>query len=221
MCGRYTLRVPVEKLGEEFSLEENGMELQPRYNIAPTQEVAAVLETGGRRHLELLRWGLIPAWADDPAIGSRLINARAETAPEKPSFRSAFKNRRCLVVADGFYEWKREADGKQPYYVRMERGRPFAFAGLWESWTAPDGEEVRSCAIITTEANRLMAPIHNRMPVILPPDHYSPWLDEDLREAEPLRELLRPYERDDLEAYAVSRHVNRPANDDEGCVEPL
>ncbi|MCA1688486.1 MAG: SOS response-associated peptidase, partial [Actinobacteria bacterium] len=145
MCGRYTLKTPVEKLAEVFGLDDASVRLPPNYNVAPTQEVAAVLAEGGERRLELLRWGLIPSWADDPGIGSRMINARSETAPEKPSFRRAFRERRCLVPADGFYEWKRTNGSKQPYYIHMKEGRPFAFAGLWESWTDDGGPEIRSC----------------------------------------------------------------------------
>ena len=169
MCGRYTLKTPVEKLAEEFGFDDSSVELPPNYNVAPTQGVAAVLEEDGRRRLEVLRWGLIPPWADDPQIGSRMINARAETAPEKPSFRRAFRERRCLIPADGFYEWKRMNGGKQPYYIHMKEGRPFAFAGLWESWKEAGGPEIRSCTILTTKPNALAGEIHDRMPVILPP----------------------------------------------------
>ncbi len=220
MCGRYTLTVPVEILAEEFGVTGPLPEVPPSYNIAPTQEVAAVLADDGERRLEMLRWGLIPSWADDPGIGSRMINARSETVPEKPSFRRAFRERRCLILTDGFYEWKRTDDGKQPYYVRMEGGRPFAFAGLWESWRG-GREEIRSCTILTTEANDLVSEIHHRMPVILAPEDHGLWLDPDVREADPLLPLLAPYPDDVMEAYPVSRFVNRPTNDDPRCVEPL
>src|ERR687898_1757828 len=175
MCGRYTLKTPVEKLAEEFGFEASSAELPPNYNVAPTQQVAAVLEEGGERRLEMLRWGLIPSWADDPGIGSRMINARAETAPEKPSFRRAFRGQRCLIPADGFYEWKRENGGKQPYYFRMQDGRPFAFAGLWESWDKGGDGPLRTCAILTTRANSVLSGIHERMPVILPSGAYNAW----------------------------------------------
>jgi putative SOS response-associated peptidase YedK len=220
MCGRYTLTVPVEILAEEFGVTGPLPEVPPSYNIAPTQEVAAVLTDDGERRLEMLRWGLIPSWADDPGIGSRMINARSETVPEKPSFRRAFRERRCLILADGFYEWKRTNDGKQPYYIRMEGGRPFAFAGLWESWRG-GREEIRSCTILTTEANDRVSNIHHRMPVILAPEDHELWLDPDVREADPLLPLLAPYPDDVMEAYPVSRFVNRPTNDDPRCVEPL
>src|ERR671917_2228509 len=168
MCGRYTLTTPVERLAEEFGFEASSVELPPNYNVAPTQQVAAVLEEGGERRLEVLRWGLIPSWADDPGIGSRMINARSETAPEKPSFRKAFRERRCLLPADGFYEWQRTDDGKQPYHFRMKDGRPFAFAGLWESWKgAGENGGLRTCTILTTAPNEAVAGVHNRKPVIL------------------------------------------------------
>jgi len=219
MCGRYTLRTPVEKLAEEFGLEDSSVDLPPNYNVAPTQGVAAVLAENGHRRLEVLRWGLIPPWADDPQIGSRMINARAETAHEKPSFRRAFRERRCLIPADGFYEWKRTNGTKQPYYIHMKEGRPFAFAGLWESWREEDGPEVRSCAILTTRPNALASEIHDRMPVILPAGTREAWLDPEA-EKEELLALLEPYPEDEMEAYPVSRYVNSPQNNDPRCVEP-
>jgi putative SOS response-associated peptidase YedK len=220
MCGRYTLRTPVETLAEEFGISDPLPEIPTRYNIAPTQEVAAVLEENEERKLEMLRWGLIPSWAGDPAVGNRMINARSETATERPSFRTAFRKRRCLILADGFYEWQKTNGGKQPYYIRMEDGSPFAFAGLWESWDKY-GEEIRSCTILTTDANEMVGEVHHRMPVILPPETYDLWLDPDMREAEPLLDLLRPYPDDVMEAYSVSRFVNSPSNDDERCVESV
>ena len=220
MCGRYTLRTPVEKLAEEFGFDASSVEVPPNYNVAPTQEVAAVLSEGGERRLELLRWGLIPSWADDPGIGSRMINARAETAPEKPSFRRAFRERRCLIPADGFYEWKRTDGAKQPYYIRMREGRPFAFAGLWEAWNDDGASEIRSCAILTTAPNDLAGEIHDRMPVILPAGSYDAWLDPEA-EKEELVALLAPYPEAEMEAYPVSRFVNSPSNNDPRCVEPV
>jgi putative SOS response-associated peptidase YedK len=160
MCGRYTLRTSVETLAQEFEITGPLPEVPVRYNIAPTQEVAAVLTEDDERHLEMLRWGLIPSWAKDPGIGNRMINARSETAAEKPSFRKAFKDHRCLILADGFYEWQKTNDGKQPYYIHMEDGSPFAFAGLWETWNG-NGEETRSCTILTTNANNLVGKIHH------------------------------------------------------------
>jgi putative SOS response-associated peptidase YedK len=217
MCGRYTLSTPAGRLAEEFQLDST-VEILPSYNVAPTQQVAAVLEDEGGRRLEMLRWGLVPSWADDPDIGARMINARSETAPEKPSFRRAFRGRRCLIAADGFYEWKREDGGKQPYYFRMRDGRPFAFAGLWESWDKGGGE-LRTCTILTTRPNSVLNGIHDRMPVILPHDAYNAWLDPDA-DKEELGELMIPYPGDDLETYPVSRFVNSPSNNDERCIEP-
>jgi putative SOS response-associated peptidase YedK len=217
MCGRYTLSTPAGRLAEEFKLDSTA-EIPPSYNVAPTQQVAAVLEDERGRRLEMLKWGLVPSWADDPEIGARMINARSETAPEKPSFRRAFRGRRCLIPADGFYEWKRENGGKQPYYFRMQDGRPFAFAGLWESWEKGDGE-LRTCAILTTRANSVLQEIHDRMPVILPRDAYDAWLDPDA-DREELGELMIPYPGADLETFPVSRFVNSPRNNDERCIEP-
>jgi putative SOS response-associated peptidase YedK len=217
MCGRYTLSTPAGRLAEEFQLDST-TEIVPSYNVAPTQQVAAVLEDEGGRRLEMFRWGLVPSWAEDPDIGARMINARSETAPEKPSFRSAFRRRRCLIAADGFYEWKRVNGGKQPYYFRMQDGRPFAFAGLWESWEKGDGI-LRTCAILTTRANSVLEDVHDRMPVILPHDAYNAWLDPDA-DREELGELMIPYPYDDLETYPVSRFVNSPRNNDERCIEP-
>ena len=218
MCGRYTLKTPTNVLAELFEIEEYPSALNPSYNIAPTQAVAAVVEEDDKRKLEMFHWGLTTSWAKDPAIGNKMINARAETASEKPSFRSAFKKRRCLILADGFYEWQKTDSGKQPFYIHMKDGSPFAFAGLWEAWK--NGEELKSCAIITTDANDLMNEIHHRMPVILPPENYGVWLDPGLDEKEPLMDLLKPYPSEEMEAYQVSRRVNRPANNEPSCIEP-
>jgi putative SOS response-associated peptidase YedK len=219
MCGRYTLKTSVDELAEWFDLDENPSLLTPSYNVAPTQEVAAVVEEDEQRKLGVFRWGLIPSWAKDPSIGNRMINARAETVSEKPSFRSAFKKRRCLIVADGFYEWQKTHNGKQPFYIRMKDSSPFAFAGLWETWDG-EGEEIRSCSIITTDANDLMDEIHHRMPVILPRENYGAWLDPGFEEKEALTDLLRPYLSDGMEAYPVSRRVNKPSNNEPSVVEP-
>src|SRR5215212_10266217 len=196
MCGRYTLSTPAGRLTEEFQLDEVAVDLTPSYNVAPTQQVAAVLEEDGKRRLEMLKWGLVPSWADDPEIGARMINARSETAPEKPSFRRAFRRRRCLIATDGFYEWKRENGGKQPYYFHMQEGRPFAFAGLWESWDKGGGA-LRSCTILTTRANSVLDGIHDRMPVILPSGAYDLWLDPHAHRDQ-LADWLTPYGSDDL-----------------------
>jgi putative SOS response-associated peptidase YedK len=218
MCGRYTLRTPVDTLAEQFDLDEYPSSLTASYNIAPTQEVATVVEEDDKRKLEMFHWGLIPSWAKEPQIGNRMINARAETVHEKPSFRSAFKARRCLILADGFYEWQKADNGKQPFYIHMKDGSPFAFAGLWETWK--NGEELRSCAIITTDANDLMNAIHHRMPVVLHPENYGVWLDPDFDEKDSLKDLLKPFPSEEMEAYMVSRRVNKPSNNEPSVVEP-
>lgn len=222
MCGRFSLSTPAEILADRFQLT-SAPSLAPRYNIAPTQPVAAVRLTPGHegRMLELLRWGLIPPWAKDPSLGAQLINARAETAATKPAFRAAFRQRRCLVPADGFYEWQREGLRKQPFYIRMRDGKPFAFAGLWEHWEGLDGAAIDSCALLTTEPNELLRPVHDRMPVILDPRDYELWLDPEVRKLERLTPLLRPYPPEDMTAYPVSPRVNNPRNDDPLCTEPL
>jgi putative SOS response-associated peptidase YedK len=222
MCGRFTLTVTPEAVMELFQLT-SAPPLQPRYNIAPSQPVAAVRAApdGSGRELMLVRWGLIPHWAKDPAIGAKMINARAETVAEKPSFRTAFRRRRCLVPADGYYEWRKEGGQKQPYYIRMAGGGPFALAGLWEHWEGADGSVIESCAILTTDSNEVVRPIHHRMPVILPASTYQTWLDPSLQGGEAVQALLALHPGDDLSAFPVSTHVNRPTNDDERCVAPL
>jgi putative SOS response-associated peptidase YedK len=221
MCGRFTLRSPGEAVAEAFGLLEVP-DLLPRFNIAPGQTVAVVREMpqAEGRGLAYLRWGLIPAWADDPAIGDHLANARSETAAAKPSFRRAFWSRRCLVVADGFYEWRRADGRKQPYFVGLKDDRPFGLAGLWERWEKGD-DPVESCTVLTTDANELMRPIHGRMPVILPPDQYGLWLDLRCQDTEKLAKLLRPYPSTHMLAYRVSALVNDPRNDVPQCVEAI
>ena len=242
MCGRFTLTDPEQDLAIQFNLPEIP-DMQPRYNIAPTQPVAAVRvaqttasgDAGSPedgimvRELAMLHWGLIPFWAKDPKIGARMINARSETVAEKPSFRSAFRKRRCLIAADGFYEWQKVEQGKQPFYIRLHEGRPFAFAGLWEYWKEADDPEepsgqrmsIQSCTILTTEPNELLRPLHNRMPVILHPRDYELWLDPKIQDKDRLQPILRAYPPEEMEAFPVSRLVNRPANDDPRCIEPL
>ena len=224
MCGRFTLRAPASLVAEQFALFEMPP-FAPRFNIAPTQPVAAVRRAADRsppeRRLVWFRWGLIPGWAKDPAIGNRMINARSETAAEKPSYRAAMRRRRCLVVADGFYEWQRAGPRKQPYFIHLRDDRPFAFAGLWEAWEGPDHSSVESCTLLTTEPNELVKPIHNRMPVILDPEDYDRWLDPALEEPHALSPLLRPFPSDQMEAYAITTHVNSPAHDDPRCIEQV
>ncbi len=220
MCGRYSLTSPVEAMGQLFLFEERP-NLQPRYNIAPTQEAPVVGQRpDGKRGLAMLRWGLVPGWAKDLSIGARMINARAETVAEKPAFRAAFRRRRCLVAADGFYEWKKAADSpKRPYRAALADGGPFGFAGLWETWRGPEGP-VKSFTIITTDANPLLAEIHDRMPVILDPADHARWLDPAAA-ARDLLALLKPYPAEKMTAYPVDRRVGKVQNDDPGLIEPL
>lgn len=219
MCGRFTLTAPAEMVAEHYQLSELPL-LAPRYNIAPTQPVAAVrLGVHRGRELTHFRWGLVPSWSRDIAIGSKMINARAETAAEKPSFRAAFRRRRCLVPASGFYEWRQTDGRKQPIYIRPPDGL-MSFAGLWEIWSSPEGDVLETCTLLTTEPNALLATIHNRMPVILEPESYEAWLDPETPLQE-LMHLLRPAADGWLEAYPVSTTVNSPANEGPGCIEPL
>ena len=221
MCGRFVLRASPQQLQTLFDLAE-APAAAPRYNIAPTQPVMAVRVSphGGLREATFLNWDLIPFWAKDPKIGSRMINARAETAAEKPSFRAAFKYRRCIVPADGFYEWKKEGGGKQPYLIGMETGAVFGIAGLWEHWEQ-DGSVIESCTLLTTEANDWMESLHHRMPVILEPQDYDEWLDPAVQKSGPLLHLMRPFSGETMRAFPVSKGVNNPRNDGPNCVEPV
>lgn len=221
MCGRFTLTVDPEQLRESLPGISVPGEIKPRYNIAPSQPVA-VVPNDGRNQVDFFLWGLIPSWAKDPAIGNRMINARGETLAEKPSFRAAYRRRRCLVLADGFYEWRKEGEGKAktPMYIQMESKEPFGFAGLWEIWYSPDGSEIRSCTIITTQPNGLVEKIHNRMPVILPKEAYPLWLAPEEKEPGELNALLRPFPAEEMIAYPVSRMVNSPANDVPELIQP-
>lgn len=220
MCGRFTLAATGELIAAQFGLSETP-QLRARYNIAPTQPVAIIREAEGRRVLEMARWGLIPAWARDASLGARLINARAETAAEKPAFRAALRQRRCLIPADGFYEWQIHPTGKQPFYVRLREGGVFAMAGLWESWRDPDGSWVQTCTILTTPANALLQPVHDRMPAILSPQHYALWLDPTLHDSTTLRRLLTPYPAESMIVYPVGRAVNTVRNDGPELIRPL
>lgn len=218
MCGRFTLTQSAEIVAQVFNLNSIPS-LKPRYNIAPTQSVPAILQlAGAERELQMLYWGLIPSWAKDKKIGVKAINARAETVTVKPTFRSAFQKRRCLIVADGFYEWQREGKQKQPYYCHLRDGGVLALAGLWESWQSETGEEIRSCTIITTEPNEVMRPIHHRMPVILHPQDYNLWLDPQVQKSNLLQPLLQPYSGEEMEAYPVGTQVNKATFDREECI---
>jgi putative SOS response-associated peptidase YedK len=220
MCGRFVQYSLFPEIVREFDIQQVDAEPRPSYNIAPTQDVAAVINDGVNR-LITCRWGLIPPWSRDPSIGSRMINARAETVAEKPSFKKPFRYNRCLIVADGFYEWRKEGNRKIPVYVRLADGRPFGLAGLYSDWNPPDGDTVRTCTIITTEPNSLLEPIHNRMPVIIPKDKNRLWLDPDVHDPIMLEDLLLPYGSDKMKAYNVSTKVNSPANDSPENIEPV
>lgn len=219
MCGRFSFASPPAVAAGVFGVEASALGA-PRYNIAPTQQVATVRWHDGGRCLGWMHWGLIPGWAKERSLGARLINARAETAAEKPAFRAAFKARRCLIPADGFYEWVHQGSAKQPYFITFRDGRPFAFAGLWERWSG-EGEAVESCTILTTTPNEVVAPLHHRMPVILPPEQYQLWLDLDLRDLRLLQPLLRPHPAHEMMAWPVSRRVNNPRFDDPACRAPV
>ena len=221
MCGRFTLTADQQTLKKRFrTIVTSTAACPPRFNIAPTQDVVVVGDDG-QRYMTQMRWGLIPSWAKDPSVGNRIINARAETLAAKPAFRLALRKRRCLVVADGFYEWQRVGTAKQPVRIVLRNRQPFGFAGLWDTWANPDGEEIQSCTVITTEANELLKSVHNRMPVILPPEAEDIWLDPGITEPSRLLPLLKPYPSSEMQYYQVSRAVNSPAHDAEDCIVPV
>jgi putative SOS response-associated peptidase YedK len=222
MCGRFTLTVDPATLQDEFpEFQIPEADFLPRFNIAPTQPLA-VVPNNGLNALNFFTWGLVPFWAKDPSIGNRMINARSETLAEKPSFRNAYKRRRCLIFADGFYEWQKVPGEKTkiPTYIRMKDGKPFTFAGLWEEWNSPDGSQILSTTIITTTPNELVQPIHNRMPVILPQTAHDTWLTPEEVDPQKLNPFLQPYPAEHMEAYPVSRFVNNPRNDSPDCIRP-
>jgi len=221
MCGRFTITLEAVELQQDLGIAAMPTDWQPRFNVAPTQPVAAVMDASSRR-AEWLRWGLIPSWAKDPTIASRLINARSETVAEKPSFRQAFNRRRCLILADGFYEWKRSASQKgpsQPYYFQRIDKKPFAFAGLWETWKPPEGEIIRTCIIITCPANEIISPVHERMPVMVSGESMWNWLEPCSPDA--LMSILRPYPPDWMTAFPISRLVNNASMESPDMVKPL
>lgn len=239
MCGRFTLSQSAETLAQAFQIQ-SFPDLEQQYNIAPTQMVATVLcNSDNKREFQQLRWGLIPSWAKDIGIGVKLINARSETVAEKPAFRAAFKHRRCLVMADGFYEWQQQgktaespASGekrlssppdkvkKQPFYFRLQDAQPFGFAGLWEQWESQSGKKIASCTILTTVANELLQPIHDRMPVILSHQDYDLWLDPQVKQSNHYTHILRPYPAVEMSAYPVSTVVNNPRHNSSECITP-
>ncbi|MSQ40616.1 MAG: SOS response-associated peptidase [Dehalococcoidia bacterium] len=223
MCGRYTLIADLGELAERFQFPVPDLDLRPRYNVSPSQDVLAVVSTSsGEREAAVLHWGLVPFWAKDSKVGYRMINAVGETVADKPAFKNAFRRRRCLVLADGFYEWRKEAGSKVPMRIGVRGWEPFAFAGLWESWTNKEtGEVLRSCTIITCPPNELMAPIHNRMPVILPEGAETTWLNPAIEDSAVLKDLLVPFPSDRMEAYPVSTLVNSLRNDTPLVIQPV
>jgi putative SOS response-associated peptidase YedK len=220
MCGRYAL-IQLDEIKEHFDVIERRYNLVPNYNAAPTQAMPIVHSDGKDNHLELMQWGLIPSWSKEPRMKFSTINARAEGLEDKPTFRASFKRRRCIVPADGFYEWQRTADGKQPYYITLKSGELFGFAGLWDSWDSPDGSELHTYTIITTMANEMMKPIHDRMPVILERQYENPWLDPDIQDPLTLHSFLKPYDTDAMEAYPVSTSVNNVQTNEAGLIQPI
>lgn len=220
MCGRITLKTTPEELAEFFNIPLVSL-LEPRFNIAPTQPVLVVRRLPGKeREAAALRWGLIPQWSMDATIGSKLINARSETVTQKPSFREAFKSRRCLVLADGFYEWKKEKGKRYPFLFRMKDGKPFALAGLWETNEVLEKEKLETFTVLTTEANALVRPLHDRMPVIINPAHYELWLDPEMKDAAALKPLLKPYPVEQMVSTPVNAWVNDPKNEGARCIAP-
>ena len=224
MCGRFSNKAKSKDIEKEFKVgRKNANLFQPRYNIAPSQMIDVVFEPEGERILSHLKWGLVPHWAKESDIGNRMINARAETLSEKPSFREAFKSRRCIIPASGFYEWQKKGTGaKQPYYFYLKEKEVFGFAGLWEEWLDKQtGELLETCTIITTEANDVLKPVHERMPVILRSDSYDEWLDVKEKNTEKLQKFLVPYATDEMDSHVVSKSVNIPDIDSAELIEPL
>jgi putative SOS response-associated peptidase YedK len=199
MCGRFVLISDLKNIQKNFNIQDISCEYQPSWNIVPNQLIPAVINHEGINQLVCFRWGLFPSWSKDPSIAKKLINARAETVDKKPSFKDAFKKRRCLIVADGFYEWKRESKSKMPLYFYLKSGRPFGFAGLYETWISPDKKEINTCVIITTAANELISPIHDRMPVILSNEQGIVWLDSDMVDVSGLLSILKPYPAEEMD----------------------
>ena len=211
MCGRFEIHNTLEIIAKVFGIDSVTFDYAPSYNIAPSQDILLVVNEGKRR-LVKSRWGFVPPWSQELSDGYKMINARAESVAEKPSFRQAFQNQRCPVVADGFYEWKKEGTRKRPFYIRLKSGKPFGFAGLYNIWKSPEGEQIRTSTIITTDANELVHPLHDRMPVIASPDAYDMWLDPNIHDKALLQNILKSYPSEELEAYEVTSLVNSPKN---------
>ncbi|WNF38980.1 SOS response-associated peptidase [Bacillaceae bacterium IKA-2] len=222
MCGRFTLSATPLEIAERFNVPLSFFELYEKsYNVSPSHHILSVINSGLERRAGLLRWGLIPSWSKDEKIGYKMINARAETIDEKPSFKHAFMKRRCLIIADGFYEWKRQSGTKQPMRITLRNQQLFAMAGLWEKWQAPDGNSIYSCTVITTKPNELVADIHDRMPVILRKQDEQLWLNRNIEDVKLLKDVLQPYNTNDMEAYPVSSLVNTPKNNSIELIAPL
>lgn len=221
MCGRFSLTTEIHKLQERFFLENSeSLEFQLSYNIAPGQRVLAVVKGGQKNKAGFLHWGLVPSWAKDKKIGNKMINARAETLQEKVSFRRLLERRRCLILADSFYEWKVEEGVKKPIRFVMQDQQPFAFAGLWDRWNH-NGVELVSCTVITTQPNELVKDVHNRMPVILKKEHEQKWIDQEVQDLSYLTSILTPFDARSMKAYEVSSSVNSPRNNDVTCITPI
>ncbi len=220
MCARFVIKTSADEIASAFKVQEILSDLKTSYNVAPTQNIAAVINDGANKLISC-RWGLIPPWAKDKSFASRMINARAETIAEKPNFKKPFKSTRCLILADGFFEWRKVQDKKIPMYIRMKDARPFGFAGLYSRWKPSDGESICTCAIITTEPNELLTPIHNRMPAILKPDQRETWLDPEFSDEKELLSLLGPYDSDLMEVFEVSTAVNSPGNNSAENIKPV
>jgi len=224
MCGRFVQKSPIETLQQNFSIRTTDSDIIPNYNVAPTQEILVIIKHDNENTLKRFHWGLVPFWAKDTSIGSRMINARAETVSQKPSFRNAFKKRRCLIPADGFYEWKGEKGNKQPYYVASPSGEPFAFAGLWETWADRESDEesvYESCTIITTAASESIREIHHRMPVILDPKFHEKWLNVEIQDLKELKIILQDGLIHDMKYYPVSTFVNSVKKNNPNCIKPI
>ena len=231
MCGRFTLHHSTEEVIDRFGVQETLFELTPRFNIAPTQQIAVVCQgvnqganqganQEAKRILTNYKWGLVPSWASDPQIGSKMINARAETLAEKPSFKKSLLTKRCLIPSDGFYEWQQEGKNKNPVYIQMKNQGLFAFAGLWDEWKSPDNTLLRTCTIITVEPNSLISKIHHRMAAILTKELENMWLDPSLKELDKLLEMLKPYSADEMEVFPVNKAVNNTSFDSPECIKP-
>ncbi|MFC4409830.1 SOS response-associated peptidase [Chungangia koreensis] len=222
MCGRYTLFASMDDIVERFMVDvfEEGI-YEPSYNIAPSHQVVAIINDGRRNRLGRLRWGLIPPWAKDEKMGYKTINARGETVANKPSFRNAYRKKRCILPADSFYEWQHDGKNKTPINIKMKDGGLFGLAGLWESWKSPDGNLIHSCTVVTTEANEIMEQIHDRMPVILKPESEKIWLSPSIQDPEVLNRLIRPFDAEQMETFIVSNEVNSPKSNHEGLIIPV